>query len=161
MKIVVIADTHLPRGSRRLPELLLEHLEAADLVLHAGDFVSAALFEELRAYSRVEAVFGNQDDGDLRTLLPERQVVRAGEARIGLVHDAGPRRRREERLLAAFPSCHAVVYGHTHMPQIERRSGVWILNPGSPTERRRAARRSFLTLDVSGVSLEPRLVVTT
>lgn len=138
--------------------MLFEHLVAADLVLHAGDFVSAALLVELRRYGCVEAVFGNQDDSELRAVLPTRQVVRAGEARIGLVHDAGPRRGREERLLAAFPSCHAIVYGHTHMPQIERRSGVWILNPGSPTERRRSPTRSFLTLDVAGVSLEPRLV---
>jgi hypothetical protein len=75
-----------------------------------------------------------------------------------LVHIAGPSEGREERLASWFPACDAVVYGHTHVPQVEQRCGVWILNPGSPTERRRAPRRAMLVLEVEGTRLEPRLV---
>jgi uncharacterized protein len=126
--------------------------------LHAGDFVSTAVLEELETHTRVEAVCGNMDDAELRSSLPARLVVEAGDVRIGMLHDPGPSRDRERRLSAAFPGCAAVVYGHTHFPQVERRQGVWILNPGSPTERRRAPRRSFLLLDVIGDAIRPRLV---
>jgi predicted phosphodiesterase len=76
-----------------------------------------------------------------------------------MVHDAGPRERRPARLVAAFPGCAAVVYGHTHLPEISQHDGVWILNPGSPTERRRAPDRSLLTLELDGEQLRPQLVL--
>jgi hypothetical protein len=158
VKVVVIADTHLPRGRRRLPEPLLEELRRADLILHAGDVVSAAALAELEAYAPVQAVCGNADEAALRAALPEQLVVRTQGVSIGLVHDPGPRHERADRLLATFPGCAAIVFGHTHLAQIERHDGVWFLNPGSPTERRRAPVRSFLLLDVGGGCLRPRLV---
>jgi putative phosphoesterase len=109
--------------------------------------VSAAVLRELEGYAPVAAVVGNMDEPALQEALPERRVIELDGARIGLVHIPGPRAGREERLLSSFPGCDAVVYGHTHLPQLERhRSGVWILNPGSPTERRRAAFRSMLVV---------------
>jgi uncharacterized protein len=124
-------------------------LEQADLILHAGDVTTAAVLRELGAYAPVEAVFGNMDEPALKTALPERRVVEVEGARIGLVHIAGPRAGREERLVSWFPGCEAVVYGHTHEPQVERHRGVWILNPGSPTERRRAPSRSMMVLELA------------
>jgi putative phosphoesterase len=106
----------------------------------------------------VDAVYGNADEPDLRATLPERLVVEVDGVRIGLVHIPGPRAGREERLAARFPGCDAIVYGHTHVPQIELVDGVWILNPGSPTERRRAPSRSMLVLDVGAGRVEPALV---
>ena len=79
------------------------------------------------------------DEPALKAVLPKERVVEAAGARIGMVHIPGPRAGREERLLERFPGCDAVVYGHTHVPQVERHGAVWILNPGSPTERRRLA----------------------
>lgn len=136
-------------------------LERADLVLHAGDFVSSDVLEQLRGYRRIEAVHGNMDDESLRRALPKQQVVEVGEARIGLVHDAGPRKGRAERLAARFPDCDAVVYGHTHLPEASRHGRMLILNPGSPTERRRAPAPSFLLLHVAGRKIEPELVLLT
>jgi putative phosphoesterase len=157
--IAVIADTHLPRGSRRLPQACVERLAAADLVLHAGDVTSTAFLEELRALGPpVQAVYGNMDDAALRASLPKELVVEAGGARIGMVHIPGPAAGREARLAARFPGCDAVVYGHTHLPQVEHVGGTWILNPGSPTERRRAPSRSLIELDVDGNELRPRLI---
>jgi len=159
MRIAVISDTHLPKGARVLPAACAERLRAADLILHAGDLVSVSFLDELRGLGPpVEAVYGNVDEPALRELLPKERIVEAGEARIGMVHIPGPRAGREERLRARFPGCAAVVYGHTHMPQVERVDGVWILNPGSPTERRKAPVRSMLELAVSAGTLVPALV---
>lgn len=153
----MIADTHLPRGSRRLPEACVRELERADLILHAGDFTAASVLRELEGHAPVEAVFGNMDEPALQAELPERRVVEVAGLRIGLVHIPGSRVGREERLASWFRGCDAVVYGHTHVPQVERHRNVWILNPGSPTERRRAPARSMLVLEVED-RLTPRLL---
>ncbi|HEY3463212.1 MAG TPA: metallophosphoesterase family protein [Gaiellaceae bacterium] len=160
MLVAVVADTHMPRGGRRLPDACVERLRAADLILHAGDVVAESVFEELVALGPpVHAVHGNMDDAALRERLPRTLVVDAGGLRIGMTHDPGPRVRREERLAARFPGCAAVVYGHTHEPQVGRAGHVWILNPGSPTERRRAPSHTMLVLEIAGTRIEPELVV--
>jgi putative phosphoesterase len=158
--VAIVADTHLPRGSRALPEECLRRLRAADLILHAGDVVSAAALEQLRSLGpRVEAVHGNMDEPALKEALPKELVVEVGDARVGMVHIPGQAAGREARLIARFPGCDAVVYGHTHVPQVERVEGAWILNPGSPTERRRARAHTMIELRARGRELEPKLVV--
>jgi putative phosphoesterase len=137
----------------------VEAVRAADLVVHAGDLSSVAFLEELRAYGPpVHAVFGNADEPALRQLLPEQAVVEVEAVRLGVLHIPGPAAGREERLLRRFPACDAVVFGHTHLPVVERAGGVWLLNPGSPTERRRGPFRAFLRLRVRGRTIEPDLV---
>jgi uncharacterized protein len=148
----------MPRGTRRLPRECLERLERADVILHAGDFVALAVLEGLRDVAPVEAVVGNMDEAALRELLPERRVVEVEDVRIGLVHVPGPAAGRPERLVAAFPACAAVVYGHTHVPAVSRHREVWVLNPGSPTERRGAPIHSMLMLEIDSSHIRPELV---
>jgi uncharacterized protein len=137
----------------------VKRLRAADVVLHAGDFVSTAILEELRALGPpVEAVHGNMDEPALKAALPKQQVVEVGNLRIGMVHDAGPRAGREARLAARFEDCEAVVYGHTHVPQVERFQHLWVLNPGSPTDRRRQPVYSMIVLRLRGRRITPELV---
>jgi uncharacterized protein len=127
--------------------------------LHAGDFVSTQVLEELRRLGPpLEAVCGNMDEPALKAALPKQHVVEIDNVRIGMVHDAGPRVGREVRLAARFADCEAVVYGHTHVPQVERFQHLWILNPGSPTERRSAPVHSMLILRVKGSRVTPELV---
>jgi putative phosphoesterase len=126
--------------------------------LHAGDLVATAVLEELRAFAPVDAVVGNMDDVALHAELPERAVVDVEGVRIGLVHDAGPRAGRADRLVASFPECGVVVYGHTHEPEVNRVGNVWILNPGSPTERRRARAHTMIALRVEDGSAQPELL---
>jgi hypothetical protein len=140
----------------------VELLRCADLVLHAGDVTAAPVLESLSALGPpLEAVHGNMDDGELRATLPEQRVVEVGGTRIGMVHIPGPRAGREARLVARFPGCDAIVYGHTHVPQVELHDGVWILNPGSPTERRSAPRHTMLLLRIDRARIEPELVTLT
>jgi uncharacterized protein len=148
----------MPRGARTLPEQCVRRLEEADLVLHAGDFVADDVLEQLRGYGPLEAVHGNMDEEGVRRALPKEQIVDVGETRIGLVHDAGPRKGRPARLAGQFPDCDAVVYGHTHWPEASRHRRMLILNPGSPTERRRSPAPSLLLLRVAGRTIEPELV---
>jgi putative phosphoesterase len=137
----------------------VEALRGADLILHAGDLSASSALEELRALGPpVRAIHGNADEPALRATLPAELVVEAEDARIGMVHVPGPAAGREERLVRRFPGCDAVVFGHTHLPVVERHGGVWLLNPGSPTERRRGPFRSFLLLRVTGRRIRPRLV---
>jgi uncharacterized protein len=142
-----------------LPDACVELLRGADLVLHGGDFVSAAFLEELRSFGpTVEGVHGNMDEPALKEALPKHQVVDFDALRIGMVHDAGPRVGREARLAARFEDCDAVVYGHTHVPQVERFQHLWVLNPGSPTDRRRQPVHSMLVLRIRGRRITPELV---
>jgi hypothetical protein len=137
----------------------MQLLRSSDLILHGGDFTSAAFADELRALGPpVEGVHGNMDEAVLRETLPRERVVEVAGRRIGMVHIPGSRAGREARLAARFPGCEAVVYGHTHVPQVERVGQLWILNPGSPTERRAAPVHSMLLLTIRGRRLTPELV---
>jgi predicted phosphodiesterase len=98
------------------------------------------------------------DEPAVRERLPEERIVEAGAARLGMVHIPGPRAGREARLAARFPGCDAVVYGHTHVAELVRHGSVWILNPGSPTERRRSPARTMLELTAARGGLVPELV---
>ena len=129
-------------------------LEQASVALHVGDVTTSAALEELRAVVRIEAVHGNMDEPELKVSLPARKVVEAESVRIGLVHDAGPAPGRHERLVEWFPECDVVAYGHTHVPEVSRHGDVWIVNPGSPTERRRAPGHSLAVL----VDGQPHLI---
>jgi len=139
VRLAIISDTHLPRGGRRLPDACAEHLRAADLILHGGDLVALSVLHDLEVLGPpVAAIHGNVDAPDVRSALPERRVLEADGARIGMIHDAGPSKGRIARLRRAFPDCHAVVFGHSHIPLHEVDAGGFqIFNPGSPTDRRR------------------------
>jgi putative phosphoesterase len=155
--VAVIADTHMPRGSRRLPEPCVERLRAADLIIHAGDLTGLPLLHELRGYGEVAAVHGNADDEQLRRVLPERLELDLDGARVAVIHDGGRRERRLERLRRSFPDARAVVFGHSHLPLHETSNdGFQIFNPGSPTERRRAPQRTMglARIDRGRVELE-------
>src|SRR4051794_5788080 len=146
MLLAVIADTHMPRAARRLPDACVERIASADLLLHAGDFSTLEVLRELEAIGPpMMGVHGNVDSADVRRLLPEERVVEAAGARIAMVHDAGPRTGRLERMRRRFGDrADVVVFGHSHMPLHEPASdGFQILNPGSPTERRRAPRHTM------------------
>jgi uncharacterized protein len=145
VRLAIVSDTHLPRGARRLPDACVAHLREADLILHGGELVALSVLRELEAIGPpVAAVHGNVDTAEVRALLPERLVVEADGARIGMVHDAGPAKGRLARQRRAFPDCAAVVFGHSHIPLHESDdAGFQLFNPGSPTDRPRQPRHTM------------------
>jgi putative phosphoesterase len=142
--IAVIADTHMPRGARRLPERCVELIAAAEAVIHAGDFFATSALEEVRTLCPiVHAVHGNVDEESLRRSLPAELEVEIDRRTVAITHDASPAKGRLARLRRRFPAADAVVFGHSHLPLHEIEDGFQIFNPGSPTERRRAPRASM------------------
>jgi putative phosphoesterase len=121
--------------------------------------VSLAVYEELARLAPVDGVVGNMDEAELRAIVPPKLVVEYEGVRIGMVHNAGPALRRAERLVETFPGCQAVVYGHTHVPEATRYGEIWILNPGSPTERRSAPHHGMSGLEIEDGRLDVRTYV--
>ncbi|MPV36947.1 YfcE family phosphodiesterase [Georgenia subflava] len=146
MRVLLLADTHLPVRARDLPTEVWNQVEAADLVIHAGDWVTAALLDELTARSRaLLACWGNNDGPELRERLPEVARAVVAGVRVGVVHEIGASTGRERRMRAAYPDLDLLVFGHSHIPWDTETDGLRLLNPGSPTDRRRQPHCTYLT----------------
>ncbi len=157
--IAIVSDTHMPKGSRALPEECERRCREADLIIHGGDFSEPSVLEMFRSFGpTVAAVHGNVDSKELRGWLPETTSVEVESIRIGLVHDSGQASGRLARMQALFPNHDAVVFGHSHLPLHEESDGFQIFNPGSPTERRRAPFKSMGAATVDGTHIRFELI---
>jgi len=147
VSLVLTSDTHVPQRARDLPHSLWTAIEAADVVVHAGDWVDAALLDLFETRSRrLIGVYGNNDHGALRERLPEVARTEIEGVRIAVVHETGDRKGREERCAARFPDTDVLVFGHSHIPwDTTAPAGLRLLNPGSPTDRRRQPHGTFVT----------------
>lgn len=147
-RLLLMSDTHVPQRARALPPQLWDAVEAADVVVHAGDWTGIPLLEELRARAaRLVGVVGNNDtDPAFGRLLPEVAAVTIDAVRIAVVHETGASTGREARCAARFPDADVLVFGHSHIPcDTTAASGLRLLNPGSPTDRRRQPHGTFIT----------------
>lgn len=145
-RLLLLADTHVPIRARVLPEAVLLAASDADLIVHAGDWVDAAVLDELSALGPVLGVWGNNDGADLRSRLPEVARAEIEGVRIAVVHETGPAVGRETRMDAAFPDTDLLVFGHSHIPwDTVTPRGLRLLNPGSPTDRRRQPACTLMT----------------
>jgi len=154
--VVFISDTHVPKRARDLPGPLWERIEDCDVVVHAGDWVDVALLDELERRSRrLVGVYGNNDHGALRQRLPEVARVELDGVRFAVVHETGEAKGRAERCAARFPGVDVLVFGHSHIPwDTTAPNGLRLLNPGSPTDRRRQPFATYLTGVVDAGRLE-------
>ncbi len=149
MRVVALSDTHAPRFWKRCPPGVARHLEGADLVLHAGDVCRAEVLDELAAFAPVRVVLGNNDGADVAAWgAPETLELDLDGLRVAMVHDSGPATGRLPRLRRRFPGVDLVVFGHSHIPWDTSADGLRIVNPGSPTDRRRQPSGTLATLDI-------------
>lgn len=157
---MLISDTHIPGRARRLPDALLREADAADLVIHAGDWVAASVLDELERHAEVLGVWGNNDGPDLRGRLPEVARRTIDGVRFAVVHETGAAARREVRMDAAYPDVDVLVFGHSHIPwDTVTPLGMRLLNPGSPTDRRRQPVHTMMSAVADGGALrDVRLV---
>ncbi|MGW5431067.1 metallophosphoesterase family protein [Streptomyces sp. NPDC004059] len=155
MRLLLMSDTHLPKRAKRLPEPLLAELQRADVVFHAGDWVDTATLDLLESRSRrLIGVYGNNDGPELRARLPEVAYAELDGLRFGVVHETGPAQGREARCAARFPDLDVLVFGHSHIPwDTTAPTGLRLLNPGSPTDRRRQPHCTYLTASLTDGTL--------
>lgn len=170
--VVILADTHLPKRAKDLPSELWAAIETADVAIHAGDWVSVALLDDLRSRvglarggGQVVGVWGNNDGDDLRAQLPEIAHGEIAGVRFAVTHETGRTAGRERRMDAEFPNVDVLVFGHSHIPfDAVTPNGMRLLNPGSPTDRRRQPVATFMTVviedeklgDVQLVPIDPQ-----
>jgi putative phosphoesterase len=162
MRLVLTADTHVPRRARDLPPRLWTDIEAADVVIHAGDWVAESLLDRMLARSaRLIGVYGNNDGPALRARLPEIARAEVGGLRVAVVHETGDARGRDARCAARFRDTDLLVFGHSHIPwDSTTPRGLRLLNPGSPTDRRRQPAFTHMTACVvDGMLADVRLIV--
>lgn len=143
----MIADTHIPRRAKELPEALRPNLHRADAILHAGDLMEPRLLEELAEYAPTYAVRGNLDPPE--SGLPETLELDLAGVKVALIHDSGRKDGRHRRMSRRFPEARVLVFGHSHIPLLEEESGLMLLNPGSPTDKRRQPDYTFAELEIS------------
>jgi uncharacterized protein len=149
VRLLLIADTHVPRRAKDLPPAVWAQVDAADVVVHAGDWVEVDLLDRLESRaSRLVAVWGNNDGPALRARLPEVARAELAGLRLAVVHETGPATRREQRCDEAYPDTDVLVFGHSHIPwDTTTPRGLRLLNPGSPTDRRRQPHCTYLTAE--------------
>jgi len=168
LRLVLVSDTHVPKRARELPDEVWRAVDAADVVVHAGDWVDEATLDALDARaSRLVGVYGNNDGADLRSRLPEVARFMLDGVRFAVVHETGSATGREQRCDRDFPDTDVLVFGHSHIPwDTTTPNGLRLLNPGSPTDRRRQPVATFMTAvvldarltDVVVVPVEPRVI---
>lgn len=150
-RIAVVSDTHAPRFWKGCPPRVAELVAEADLVLHAGDVCTPGVLDELAAFAPVRAVLGNNDGADVAAWgAPEVDEFVVDGVQVAMLHDSGPAKGRLNRLRARFPDADLVVFGHSHIPLHETVDGFHILNPGSPTDKRRQPHGTLALVEVDG-----------
>jgi uncharacterized protein len=150
VKLLLITDTHVHKRARDLPEPVWTAIDSADVVFHAGDWVEVSLLDEIEARAqRLVACWGNNDGEDLRARLPEIATATIEDVRFTVVHETGASARRDERMARTYPDTDVLVFGHSHIPwDSTADSGLRLLNPGSPTDRRRQPHCTYMTANV-------------
>lgn len=159
-RLLLIADTHVPARAKRLPEAVLRAVDDADIVVHAGDWIDLATLDLIESRSRLlVGVHGNNDGPALRERLPEIARLTVEDVEVAVVHETGPKQRRGERMDAAFPGVDLLVFGHSHIPwDTVAPSGMRLLNPGSPTDRRRQPVCTMMSVAIDGTRVDATLV---
>ena len=151
IRILILSDTHMPKKSKHLPGVLLDELNGCDLIIHAGDWQSIKLYEELKKRAPVEGVYGNTDNDELCAILKEKILLEIEGYKIGVVHGHGKRKTTEKRSIEAFDDeeVDALIFGHSHIPVKKHHNGIILFNPGSPTDKRRQPNYSFGILEIT------------
>lgn len=141
----MISDTHMPKRAKTLPEFLVGFLKKADLIIHAGDWQSTAVYKQLLEFAPVAGVIGNVDEDDLVTIFPFKKIIEINGVRTGITHGHGQGKTTEKRVLSVFEGddVEIIIFGHSHIPLKKEVNGKILFNPGSPTDKRKQAQYSF------------------
>ncbi|MGP4108499.1 metallophosphoesterase family protein [Virgibacillus sp. L01] len=150
MKIIVVADTHMPGKGKQLPARLVKELESAELIIHAGDWKSMEVYSMLSRYAEVKGVYGNVDGDDIKENFALKEIVDVAGHKIGIIHGHGDKKTTEKRAIEAFEgeAMDVIIYGHSHIPMLKYFKKTLLFNPGSPTDKRALPYYSFGILEI-------------
>lgn len=157
VKIVVTADTHMPDKGKKLPSCLVKACKTADLIVHAGDWKSMEVYRTLASYAKVKGVYGNVDSDVMKEQLSAQEIVEVHGHKIGIVHGHGDKMTTEKRALETFAGqkVDVIIFGHSHIPLIRYFKNILLMNPGSPTDKRRLPYYSYGILEIGeGIKAE-------
>ncbi|MDD2679689.1 MAG: metallophosphoesterase family protein [Candidatus Omnitrophica bacterium] len=160
MKIVVISDTHMTDKAGNLPTKLLEEIKTADMVIHAGDFISIELFEKIKSLcANVRAVCGNMDTPEIRQALPQKEIFKAGRYKIGVMHGYGSPAKLVEAISAEFKGekPDIIIFGHSHSALNEKIGDTLFFNPGSPTDKMFATSNTYGIIEINA-KIEAKII---
>jgi uncharacterized protein len=145
MKIIVLSDTHMPKRAKSLPKRLLDELKDANLIIHAGDWQTIDVYNQLTTFAKVEGVYGNVDNENIKEMFPEKQIVEVCGFKIGITHGHGTGKTTEKRAIQKFEGemVNCIIFGHSHIPIKKYNNDILLFNPGSPTDKRRQEKYSF------------------
>lgn len=160
MKIGIIADTHIPDRAKEIPQQILDDFKKVDMIIHAGDFVELALLDKLKTICTcVEAVWGNMDSQELKNKLPEKEIIKVGNFKIGIMHGSGSPHMLIERLSSVFKNdgVNLIIFGHSHSALNVKRGDIVFFNPGSPTDKIFSPYNSYGIIEIID-KIEARLI---
>ncbi len=159
MKIGVISDTHIGEDLNKLNAFLDIHMVDIDMLIHAGDYKSIDVIQTLKDYKRFVGVWGNVDNDDIRECINEKEIIEIEDYRIGIFHGHGSKKTTIDRVYDAFDgeNVDIIIFGHSHQPIIKTKNGILMLNPGSPTSKRKERWFSYIVLEIEGSSIDARL----
>lgn len=150
MKILVLADTHIPDRAKKLPQVILEEAKKVDLIIHAGDLIDISVLNELKKINKVKAVAGNMDSSEVLKILPHKEIIAAGKFKIGLTHGEGAMNQLVEMAKNTFKEkLDCIIFGHSHHPFSDFVEGTLMFNPGSVSDKIFAPFNSYGILEVN------------
>lgn len=159
MKILVLADTHLPKAAPDLPQQIYDEIKNVDMIFHAGDFVEKYLLEKLATFKETKAVYGNMDSRVLHETLNPKEIIEIGKIRIGLIHGYGAPGLLLETVKNEFnKDIDAIVFGHSHAATNFVKDKILFFNPGSPTDKVFASYNSYGILEVTDTKIEGKII---
>ncbi|MET3698242.1 hypothetical protein SAMN05877753_10897 [Bacillus oleivorans] len=151
MKIIIMSDTHLPKRAKHLPMIVIEAIQNADLIIHAGDWTTIELYEELKELAPIQGVYGNVDSDELIKVLEDHILLDINGHKIGVTHGhLGKAKSTPVRAYDTFANekTDLIIFGHSHIPYIKKHNDVILFNPGSPTDKRFQPQYSFGILEI-------------
>lgn len=160
MKIGVLADTHIPERAGEIPQRILEDFKSVDLIIHAGDLVELVVLETLKtACADIRAVYGNMDSYAVRKKLTEKEIIAAGNFKIGLIHGYGAPHKLIKQVSFVFKNdgVNIIIFGHSHMPFCEKKGDILYFNPGSPTDMIFSPYNSYGIIEIND-KINPQII---
>ena len=168
MKLLLLSDTHLPVRAKELQPQVWRLVDEADLVIHAGDWVDEATVDALAGRaSCLVGVAGNNDGPAIWRRLGEVARVEVEGVRIAVIHETGAAAGREKRCDERFgpgspETADLLVFGHSHIPwDSTTPGGLRLLNPGSPTDRRRQPVGTVMSVEIADARIRSVTLVPT